>query len=774
MFNASNNPADAAATNNLMLKSVGVSGDVYGGIFEAKVTQHFTNPSSTSIEVIYTFPLPLDATLLHVDVLMEGKRLSGMIVAKSEANVAYEDTLSEGDAAIMLERTHDGNYVISLGNLAPGENCSVEISYAQMLAFEQDSLRIRIPTVVAPRYGDPLNDSQLLPHQVPTTDLLAEYEFTLELHLHGQLANSRVASPSHPISIKPPGNVGPNITTVKLGSRSSLDRDFALVIDQLQSNSLITLSPDMNQSENYALIVSFRPSVKETTKLPVALKILVDCSGSMEGDSIQATKNALHDVLSAFEENDKFSLSRFGTAVEHRSRSLWSVKKRTITAAAQWIDQLQADMGGTNIEDALDSTCKLVGGKIQVCDILLITDGSIYAIDKVLEIARASNHRVFIVAIGSSPEGNFLTQLSQATGGTCEFVASAERAESSISRMFSRIRATKITDLYVTWPEHVKAAWISNMDTGVFSDDTKHIYAWVPKEAIDQARGKELCLFGNLGEDGEQTELARVSLELNDQTNVPSEDFAISRLVAAECISQSCDEHQKKSLALEYQLVTERTSLLIVNQRLETGKAKEMPTLHVVQQMMPAGHSGFGTIQYSLSRFDSVDSINLNVPSVLRNPSSSRSSDLNRSEVNLDIPSFLRRSSDRDSAIDHLSDTIHSTEAGVVDRVYWVRKLASGDYHYAFIEENRHFGSYTIWFFTNKRNPGSGPDSTAVLDYKDFPDQDTAERYLATTEFQKITGQTPPSMPKPPIRLNRKNIALKRLLGLIKPLERYR
>ena len=766
MFNGTNNPADAVSTNNLMLKSVAVTGDVYGGTFEAKVTQHFTNPSSASVEVIYTFPLPPDATLLRVDVQMEGKRLSGKIVAKAEANATYEETLSGGDAAILLERAHDGNYVLSLGNLAPGENCSVEISYAHMLAFEQDSLRIRIPTVIAPRYGDPHSSGRLLPHQVPTTDLLAEYEFALELRLHGQLAKSRVASPSHPISIDPTGHASSNITNVTLGSRSLLDRDFVLVIDQLQSDSLVTLSPDMSQSENYALIASFRPSVKQANELPVAIKILVDCSGSMKGDSIQATKNALHAVLSTFEENDKFSLSRFGSTIEHRSRALWSVKKRTIASAAQWVDNLQADMGGTNIEDALDSTCKLGGSKNQLCDILLITDGSIYAIDEVLEIAKSSNHRIFIVAIGSSPEGNFLTQLSQATGGSCEFVASAERAESAIARMFSRIRATKISDLSVTWPGPVKPVWVSNIGTSVFSGDTTHIYAWVKKAEIDQVRGKELRLFGKLGEDGEQTELARVTLGIDEQTDAPNTNFAISKFVAIECIAQSCDRSQKDSLALDYQLVTEGTSLVIINHRSETDKATEMPALHVVQQMMPAGHSGFGSIQFSLSEAESVHSLNISCPSVLRNPKPNRDTSDTTHSQQLEIPAFLRRRSDAENTIDPSLKKLQPTGSDVTDRIYWARKLPSGDYHYAFIVEDRDLGLYTVWFFTNKLTTRPGTNRAEVLDYKDFPDKDTAEQYLATNEFQKITEQTrPTSMPNPPTRLKRKSIALRKFLA---------
>jgi hypothetical protein len=44
-------------------------------------------------------------------------------------------------------------------------------------------LRITIPTAVAPRYGNPANSLQ--PHQVPESDVVAEYPFSLSVHIGG-------------------------------------------------------------------------------------------------------------------------------------------------------------------------------------------------------------------------------------------------------------------------------------------------------------------------------------------------------------------------------------------------------------------------------------------------------------------------------------------------------------------------------------------------------------------------------------------------------------
>jgi Ca-activated chloride channel family protein len=46
---------------------------------------------------------------------------------------------------------------------------------------------------------------------------------------------------------------------------------------------------------------------------------------------------------------DQFSLSRFGSHVEHRSRGLWPLNGATLASARQWTEKLTADLGGTEM-----------------------------------------------------------------------------------------------------------------------------------------------------------------------------------------------------------------------------------------------------------------------------------------------------------------------------------------------------------------------------------------------------------------------------------------
>ena len=103
---------------SVVLLGVKLTGELRGLIFNARVEQRFCNSTDTNVEVVYTFPLPWGAVLLGVDVLLADKHLTGAVVEKKQAEASYEEAISEGNAAIMLEKNHDQSYCLNLGNLA--------------------------------------------------------------------------------------------------------------------------------------------------------------------------------------------------------------------------------------------------------------------------------------------------------------------------------------------------------------------------------------------------------------------------------------------------------------------------------------------------------------------------------------------------------------------------------------------------------------------------------------------------------------------------------
>ena len=633
------------------LLGIKLTGDLRGLMFEASVEQRFCNPGEKNVEVVYSFPLPWGAVLLGVDVVLGGKHLTGAVVEKKQAEARYEEAISEGNAAIMLEKNHDHSYSLNLGNLAAGEHCTITLRYAQTLQFEQRGLRLLIPTVIAPRYGDAQQDGGLMPHQAPSHSLLAEHPFALELRLHGDLAQARVASPSHPVGVAH-GKTGEGaVLTVTLARQASLDRDFVLVVDQLAQDSMAVAARDNVAPGSVAILASFCPRIAVQGNASTAVKILVDCSGSMAGDSIDAAKRALQAIVRQLGAGDRFSLSRFGDVVEHRSRGLWKATDTTRLAAQRWVGALKADLGGTEMEAALSSTFAL--SQTVSSDILLVTDGEISAIDSIIASAKDAGHRLFIVGIGSSPAETHLRRLAEATSGACDFVAPGEAVEPAVLRMFARLRSPRLADLTIEWPAGVAPEWVSPLLPSVFDGDTVNVFA-----LLGQIPEGEVRLLGHRAED-EATQVIGCAVftgVLETADTLPRMAASV-RLRSTDTDASTPAAFDAAALAVAYQLVTDKTNFLLVHERADGEKAMDMPELQKVAQMVPAGWGGTGSVSFSRTspgfagRADG-NALNvpaMSVPAVWRTSRTKASTLMTGSLDDLEIPAFLRHQSDDDS-----------------------------------------------------------------------------------------------------------------------------
>ncbi len=621
-----------------------ITGELRGLLLKAGLQQRFANPGDAHIELVYRFPLPWGAVLLGVEVELAGKRLAGAVVERAQAGTRYEEALADGDAAIMLERSPDGSYCLNLGNLAPREHCTITLRYAQTLQFEQGALRLLIPTTIAPHYEGGPHSAGLPAHQRMAPSAAAQHALELELAVHGSLARARVASPSHPISVAHAGQGGDVTLHVALARQGWLDRDFVLVLDQLAQAGVAVAGPDFAQSGRAAVLASFCPRLAGCTPQDVAVKLLVDCSGSMGGDSIDAARRALQAIVLQLRGDDRFCLSRFGSRVEHRTRALWKLTDATRIAAQRWVGALEADLGGTEMQQALASTLALAHDRRS--DLLLVTDGQVGSIDAVIQAAQGSGHRVFVVGIGASVAQGHLRRLAQATGGACDFVAPGEAVEPAVLRMFARLRSPRLVDVRLQWPGAAAPEWQTALPPALFDGDTVNVFAGLA--AVPQGEASLWGRSADAGGAGPELELGRATLD--GRMAAPG---ALSRMAAAARIAEMAGSDATAAaasagvrLAVDYQLVTDGTNFLLVHERTAAQRATQMPALHQERPMLAAGWGGAGSVRFS--RVDSAVQAGaaMCVPAVWRTNRSpgagARAGAGVGTGMDLDIPAFLR------------------------------------------------------------------------------------------------------------------------------------
>ena len=560
------------------LQRVQVSGSLSGPLLDLTVDQQFINDSDDSAEICYTFPLPWGAVLLSLEVRLGDRLLDGQVLPQSQATARYESAIDDGHAAVMLQQADDGTCTLNLGNLAPGEACRVNYRFTQVLRITQNSLRLMLPTVIAPRYGAP--DSIMAPSpvlRVAHPDVLAEYPFELELTLHGSLSAGVIGSPSHPIAVA----VHDDFARVTLSRRGYLDRDFVLVVDALPQTSSVLLGPDPVHAGQVVGLASFALP-QSTAQAAVTVKFLIDCSGSMAGDSIAAAREAVANCLAQMRPDDRFSLSAFGDCVQHLAPRLMDVRPATMTSARRWLTQLNANLGGTAMQQALTRIFSIGSG--EEADVLLVTDGQIEALRATVAAAQRGRQRVFAVGIGAAPVEALLRQLVDATGGACEFVSAGEDAAPAIRRLFARLRAARPQAARCAWDD--QPIWATDAAVHpVMPGDTLQLFARFGRQPQGQATLSWTDRSGSF----QRMATVPLSMDAGD---------AIARLAAAEQI-KGLPEAEAMALAVQYRLLTPHTCWVMVHQRAEDERAQSLPGLIQVRPMLPAGWAGSSSVDSS-------------------------------------------------------------------------------------------------------------------------------------------------------------------------------
>jgi Ca-activated chloride channel family protein len=651
------------------MKSVHVHGKLDGLLLRMKSRQTYTNESEDTLETVYTFPLAWGATLLNLAVELNGKRLSGTVIEKKKAVKQYEEAIDNGDTPIMVERSGRGLNTANLGNLLPGETAVIEIEYAQLLNFEADRIRLNIPTTIAPRYGDQHKQGGLQPHQTAATNGLVEYGFFMTLDIQGTAAKGMVSSPTHTIKTTKSFD-GIN---VQLGKQTYLDRDFVLLIEDLEGESFCIAGPDTEGSNTTAIITSFCPKLPKAKQSNLRLKVLLDCSGSMAGDSMKQARVALKHLFKQLNEEDSFAYTRFGSSIDRVTKKMTMAYSERIQSLLSTIEKTEADLGGTELGMAMTDVFNMnANGKARnnpevtdSADVLLITDGDVWNIENILASARISGHRVYTIGVGSAPAESLLRELAKDTGGASEFVTPREDMRGAVDRILTRMRSAQEVRFAIKWnaieDQHKDHEWASTLPPQLIDGETVHLYARLPAKT----EKPPVLICKTLVKEEEQEASSAKPLSITWDT-----EGIVARLVAAAQIGEltegKADTKLAKSLAMKYQLVTQHTNLFLLHERAEENKAEGLPKLQQVAQMQAAGFGGYGNVIQESRNVDMMvyrsmsmsfedeslggDYGRLNTPSVWRTNRTQAAAKVDGMASagmdDIEIPAFLRKQAD--------------------------------------------------------------------------------------------------------------------------------
>ena len=464
------------------LERVDVRADIQGAQARVTCTQRYRNSELRPIEAVYVFPLDEGAAVCGFAAVVGGTRYVGTVKPREQAFEAYDDAIAAGHGAFLLDEERPDVFMASVGNLAPGTEVEIEVTYVAELPFEGESIRFMLPTTVSPRYAPPEDrvgigrspEAALNPpraREVP-------YGLMLTATVSASSRIRRIESPSHPIAVETDGDRA--VVTLSQ-ERVALDRDVVLLITPSEPAAPHVVL-ERTAAGPLAAAVTFRPTFS-LAREPIDVVFLVDRSGSMQGSSIEQVRNALQLCLRSLEPGSEFNIVGFGSAFESLFEECRPYDERTLAEASRYVDALDANLGGTEILPALEFVLKQAP-RTRVLQLVVLTDGQVTNTDAVLDVVRreADRVRVFTFGIGRGISQHLVRGLARVGSGAAEFVYPGERLEGKVVRLFGRAMSPALRDVHIDWSD-ARAVTIPATVGPLFGDEPVRAYSWIGNAA---------------------------------------------------------------------------------------------------------------------------------------------------------------------------------------------------------------------------------------------------------------------------------------------------
>ena len=586
-------------------------------VAEYELRHVFRNDTDDAMEAVYSFPVPLDSAFMGMEAVLAGERLVAQVLPRQQASRNYDDAIGEGDSAVLLERLEPGMLCVNLGNLKSGEEGEIVLRFAAPLYTADGAARFTLPLVHRPRYGRSCLDEL----DEPRNDFAVEHPLVATIRIQGLLARAPVNCATHGALFSTDGHV----QCLRL-NQAMLDRDLVLVFD-LPADFKAQGRMVADSDDGVIGMLTFTTPQSLRDAGPCDLCLVLDGSGSMSGDAIAQSRDALRAVAESLGDDDRIQILRFGSRVVPLFRRPLKATVRVREAMVSLVDTVDSDLGGTEMSKALDQSINALrslgsdSGRTQA--IILVTDGAVQPGEIESAQARAieTGIRVFVVAVGSSAGVDVLRPLAASTRAVLERAVPAEPIDEAVMRQLRRVRETGPLQVEIDWGSQLASPLALD---AVYAGDAVTAMAMLPSV---QSLTPQVRL-------GLSVDAFRVDLE--SATEAP----ALRSLAGHRAWLQAAGQ-EREQLALRYGLITDQTSAVLVKVRTEKDKATGLPNVVSVRHMVPEGMVA-GVIAPPRVRGQVAMSM---CRSVVRPPVygiDARSfSDLRKDDY-LDIPSFLR------------------------------------------------------------------------------------------------------------------------------------
>jgi Ca-activated chloride channel family protein len=614
------------------LKHTDVKADVAGFIARVKVTQTFHNPTKEKIEAVYVFPLPHEAAVDDMTMVIGQRKIVGIIKRRAEARAIYEAALLAGQTAALLEQERPNIFTQSVGNIEPGQDVNIEISYVDVLKYDMGTYEFHFPMVVGPRYnpGSPISSpptvnpelqGKVAPREPDTTvvpdasrisppvlkpGMRNGHDVSLSVNLNAGVPIQSLDVLNHKIDMQRDGRTA----SIKIAEADSIpNKDFVLRYNVIGEKPEMALLAHTGQyggdwrafGEGYfMLMIQPKEDKRLTQSPPREIVFLVDVSGSMSGQpTAKCIESMQHMLKLCREDKDTVQVITFASEAQKLFDKPVPVNKGNIAAALNFTQGLKGG-GGTEMLKGVKLAIDEPIDKERIRIVIMLTDGYIGNEAQIIEHVGKNcgdQVRFWAVGIGQAPNMFLIDGVAKQGGGMGKKLSLNEDAQALCQEIMTRIQRAQLAKVKIDWG-------------GLKVSET------FPAKIPELWAGRPVIVYGRYADGGKEAKLTvsgvveGQDVSWNLAVNLPAkalERDVLAKIWARQKIEdlmqqtyyQGSPEVEEivTAIALQYSLMSQYTSFVAVD---EKDKSRIEPQARPPRRMLvpvpiPEGtlHEGF-------------------------------------------------------------------------------------------------------------------------------------------------------------------------------------
>lgn len=402
------------------LKKIDIDVKVDDLIANVTIEQFYENGQDFSMEVLYKFPIDDNAIVYNFFAIIDDVEINSKVIPKNMAQKEYENAISIGKFGALLQDDETDIFQIRLGNFK--KKAIVKLSYYTQLDYEtinNHSYSIfYLPTTIYQRYNT------INTNFINNTTTNSNYKANFNLQ-----CCENVSSPSHSFDILNEKVVIKNL---------DLDRDIIFHIDlPLECCAIFQRN---NIDSTYTGMITYLPNMFCNEYQNTDLIFLIDQSGSMQGQAIRQAKEALNIILHSLPENSYFNIVSFGSTFKNFSLESVRYSQETLTSAKEYVRNMNADLGGTEIVPPLKFILNSKSFKGYKKLIFVLTDGQVANVNEIIETIQNNTNnfsRIFSIGLGSGACHHLVNSIARSGRGNSMYVSLKENLEEKILQQIS-------------------------------------------------------------------------------------------------------------------------------------------------------------------------------------------------------------------------------------------------------------------------------------------------------------------------------------------------